>query len=282
MRADPRGLPAWRGQPSRPTWRRRRGRESRSTPCSVPPGGSSRTTRRPTSGSPRRGGPRVPAAPPHGRADYLLFVDGAAVGVIRAAGGCDADRRRDLGLRPPHQHALHPEAESRSATSTCATSSPPTSPRTGAPAPSPSASAVSPTTSSSSATRPSLDLIWLRDESLEDMENLPPPDVIAQEIGRGPRGRAGRVRRDRPEPRTADRRGPFAGQLRVARGLVTQRATPVPPPLVASSPTSTAVGGRCGPPLRAEQDATTKHLSDRHRDGSGQSARRGRMIGATR
>jgi type I restriction enzyme M protein len=28
----------------------------------------------------------------------------------------------------------------------------------------------------------SLDLVWLRDESLEDMENLPPPDVIAQEI----------------------------------------------------------------------------------------------------
>jgi len=28
----------------------------------------------------------------------------------------------------------------------------------------------------------SLDLIWLRDESLEDMDNLPPPDVIAQEI----------------------------------------------------------------------------------------------------
>ena len=28
----------------------------------------------------------------------------------------------------------------------------------------------------------SLDLIWLRDESLEDSANLPPPDVIAQEI----------------------------------------------------------------------------------------------------
>jgi len=28
----------------------------------------------------------------------------------------------------------------------------------------------------------SLDLVWLKDESLEDMENLPPPDVIAQEI----------------------------------------------------------------------------------------------------
>jgi type I restriction enzyme M protein len=28
----------------------------------------------------------------------------------------------------------------------------------------------------------SLDLIWLRDETLEDSENLPPPDVLAQEI----------------------------------------------------------------------------------------------------
>jgi len=28
----------------------------------------------------------------------------------------------------------------------------------------------------------SLDITWLRDESLEDMDNLPPPEVIAQEI----------------------------------------------------------------------------------------------------
>ena len=28
----------------------------------------------------------------------------------------------------------------------------------------------------------SLDIFWLKDESLEDTENLPPPDVIAQEI----------------------------------------------------------------------------------------------------
>ena len=28
----------------------------------------------------------------------------------------------------------------------------------------------------------SLDLIWLRDDSLEDMDNLPPPHVIAREI----------------------------------------------------------------------------------------------------
>lgn len=28
----------------------------------------------------------------------------------------------------------------------------------------------------------SLDIFWLKDESLEDTENLPVPDVIAQEI----------------------------------------------------------------------------------------------------
>jgi type I restriction enzyme M protein len=28
----------------------------------------------------------------------------------------------------------------------------------------------------------SLDLTWLRDESLEDLDNLPPPEVVAQEI----------------------------------------------------------------------------------------------------
>jgi type I restriction enzyme M protein len=28
----------------------------------------------------------------------------------------------------------------------------------------------------------SRDLTWLRDDSLEDMENLPPPEVIAREI----------------------------------------------------------------------------------------------------
>jgi len=28
----------------------------------------------------------------------------------------------------------------------------------------------------------SLDIFWLRDESLSESDNLPPPDVIAQEI----------------------------------------------------------------------------------------------------
>lgn len=27
-----------------------------------------------------------------------------------------------------------------------------------------------------------LDIFWLRDDSLEDIDNLPPPDVIAEEI----------------------------------------------------------------------------------------------------
>jgi hypothetical protein len=28
----------------------------------------------------------------------------------------------------------------------------------------------------------SLDILWLKDESLDDSDNLPPPEVIAQEI----------------------------------------------------------------------------------------------------
>jgi len=31
------------------------------------------------------------------------------------------------------------------------------------------------------------DIFWLRDESLEDSENLPPPDVIAAEIVEDPK-----------------------------------------------------------------------------------------------
>ena len=30
----------------------------------------------------------------------------------------------------------------------------------------------------------SLDIFWLKDESLEDLENLPPPDVLAREISK--------------------------------------------------------------------------------------------------
>ena len=34
----------------------------------------------------------------------------------------------------------------------------------------------------STADKASLDIFWLRDESLEDSDNLPDPDVLAQEI----------------------------------------------------------------------------------------------------
>jgi type I restriction enzyme M protein len=38
------------------------------------------------------------------------------------------------------------------------------------------------TTNSPTATKASLDIFWLRDESLEESDNLPDPDVLAQEI----------------------------------------------------------------------------------------------------
>ena len=45
-----------------------------------------------------------------------------------------------------------------------------------------SGSGRSPTRSCVQRDKASLDIIWLRDESLEDSANLPPPEVIAQEI----------------------------------------------------------------------------------------------------
>ncbi len=48
---------------------------------------------------------------------------------------------------------------------------------------SPTAAGASTTTRSSIARdKASLDIFWLKDEALEDSDNLPPPDVIAQEI----------------------------------------------------------------------------------------------------
>ena len=40
----------------------------------------------------------------------------------------------------------------------------------------------------------SLDIFWLRDESLEASENLPEPDVLAGEIAESPASGAGTVR----------------------------------------------------------------------------------------
>ena len=62
------------------------------------------------------------------------------------------------------------------------TSSPPTRRTTAARAPSRSGSSGSRYDELVARDKASLDIIWLRDESLEDTENLPPPEVIAQEI----------------------------------------------------------------------------------------------------
>ena len=62
------------------------------------------------------------------------------------------------------------------------TSWPATTPPTATSAKSPNASSATPTKTSSPATRSGLDLFWLRDESLEDIDNLPPPAVLAAEI----------------------------------------------------------------------------------------------------
>ena len=49
------------------------------------------------------------------------------------------------------------------------------------------------TTRSSRATRCSLDLFWLRDESLEDSANLPDPHILAQEIADDLRSALGQI-----------------------------------------------------------------------------------------
>jgi hypothetical protein len=71
-----------------------------------------------------------------------------------------------------------------------------------------------------------LDIFWLRDESLEETDNLPDPDVIAAEIGRGFGGGAGavapdrrRFRRQRERRRRIDWPSP-ARQGRIAPGRI--------------------------------------------------------------
>jgi len=49
-------------------------------------------------------------------------------------------------------------------------------------APSPNGSSATPIDELIARDKVSLDLFWLRDESLEDADNLPPPEVLAAEI----------------------------------------------------------------------------------------------------
>ena len=98
------------------------------------------------------------------------------------AGGGDAVDARALGLRPPHEPALHAQAEPAPLRAPRRTSSPPTR-RTTARARVESERFQRFTYDELVARdKASLDITWLRDESLEDTENLPPPEVIAQEI----------------------------------------------------------------------------------------------------
>ena len=115
----------------------------------------------------------------------IFYAQGVKANVLffdRKPASRDAVDARALGLRPAHEPALHAASRTRCATST-------------------SQDFVAAYTPEDRAEREeserfqrftydellardkvSLDLIWLRDESLEDMDNLPPPDVIAQEI----------------------------------------------------------------------------------------------------
>ncbi len=89
-----------------------------------------------------------------------------------------------MDLRPAHQPALHAEDEPAAPRPTSTTSSPATSPanrherdrsRERLPARFTYDELVA-------RDKASLDIFWLRDESLEDTDNLPAPDVIAAEI----------------------------------------------------------------------------------------------------
>ena len=115
----------------------------------------------------------------------IFYAQGVKANVLffdrkpASRGAVDA---RPLGLRPAHQHALHAQAE-------------PAPPRAPAglhrllPTPRTRHERVESERFKRfgydelmQRDKVSLDLIWLRDDSLEDMDNLPPPDVIAQEI----------------------------------------------------------------------------------------------------
>jgi hypothetical protein len=82
------------------------------------------------------------------------------------------------------------------------------------------------TTRSSPATRCSLDLFWLRDESLEDSASLPEPHVLAQEIADDLRSALAQIERsDRCSSRGAPRSGARADSPR-SRGADRLRLNP--------------------------------------------------------
>ena len=99
--------------------------------------------------------------------------------------------QKAVGLRPPHQHALHPQnqpAQARSDLDEFVTLYKPEEPR--AKRRSNWSEDKSPDGRWRSFTydeiikrdKANLDIFWLKDDSLEDSENLPDPEILAQEI----------------------------------------------------------------------------------------------------
>ena len=102
--------------------------------------------------------------------------------------------REAVGLRPAHQPALHAQAEP-AAPSTSTTSSTCYAPGQG-PAERVETERFKRFTYDELIARDkaNLDITWLRDDSLEDLDNLPAPEIIAREIVEDLDRRAGRVR----------------------------------------------------------------------------------------
>ncbi len=123
----------------------------------------------------------------------IFYAQGVKANVLffdRKPASATAVDEDALGLRPADQHALHAQDQPAEAgrprrvrrllpRRRTATSAQPTWSRDEPDGP---LALLSTTTSCSQRDKVSLDIFWLRDESLEDSANLPDPDVIAAEI----------------------------------------------------------------------------------------------------
>ena len=95
-----------------------------------------------------------------------------------------------VGLRPAHEHALHAEDELAASGPTWTSSWRATSPTTAIAASRPGTREKKPDGRWRSfdyeelmkRDKANLDIFWLKDKSLEDSDDLPDPDVLAQEI----------------------------------------------------------------------------------------------------
>ena len=88
---------------------------------------------------------------------------------------------------------------------------------------------ASPTRSSPSADKLTLDIFWLKDDSLEDIDSLPEPECARRRNSREPGGGAGAV--PEREGRTSGRRADGVAAVRsIWAWSNTLSLTPPPPP----------------------------------------------------